>query len=96
MSSPKDDSYHEHLTGGDEENEGFESAGTHGGAAIGRTTGMGAGITGGGTPGAGNRREIFSSRRRKYWFTPGQVVLSSAAKPTNVQARTDNARHDLA
>jgi hypothetical protein len=48
MSSERDDR--------DDLNEGGEDSGvegTHGGLAIGRTTGMGAGIAKGGTPGAG-------------------------------------------
>ena len=47
MSSERDD--RNTPDGGDTEGEG--SGGTHGGLAIGRTTGMGAGIADGGTPG---------------------------------------------
>lgn len=45
MSSERDDRDDSNTGGG---------AGTHGGLAIGRTTGMGAGVAKGGTPGAGD------------------------------------------
>ncbi len=52
MSSERDD--RDDLTTGGGEDEGDAGVeGTHGGLAIGRTTGMGAGIAKGGTPGAG-------------------------------------------
>ena len=50
MSSERDD--RDDLTKSGDGDEGAHE-GTHGGLAIGRTTGMGAGIAKGGTPGAG-------------------------------------------
>jgi len=49
----RDDSTTGKDEGADASGESAHVEGTHGGLAIGRTTGMGAGITKGGTPGAG-------------------------------------------
>lgn len=50
MSSERDDG-DEETGGGTESRPRGEGGGTHGGVAIGRTTGMGAGVATGGTPG---------------------------------------------
>jgi hypothetical protein len=52
MSSEREDRG-DSTTGGGEDERDAGVEGTHGGLAIGRTTGMGAGIAKGGTPGAG-------------------------------------------
>jgi hypothetical protein len=53
MSSERDDGDDLTTSGGGEDEGDAGVEGTHGGLAIGRTTGMGAGIAKGGTPGAG-------------------------------------------
>jgi hypothetical protein len=60
MSSEREDRG-DSTTGGGEDERDAGVEGTHGGLAIGRTTGMGAGIAKGGTPGAGESGGVGES-----------------------------------